>query len=221
MGVIRTRGVRTQDQQQFEAARSSDASLVFVRRSVPYVGQDGVTEKDADSDFDIDLRVGSSWAKDWSEANPRYYKIPDDGIVIPAGGTVIVEVDEELRIPSNRFGLVVPKARLAFRTGVYPFTTKVDPTYAGYLKIFLHNYATHSRILKRGEAIASLVIQDTNYSVPLMRAYDGRAQADESRRRVGGLVQQYASHPLFSALAGTTVGTVIATALLVWTHVLK
>ena len=204
--VIRLRDRKTRDAQSFRAVMESDASLLFLARATPNEpGTDGC-DKDHADEFEVDLRVGAVWAERWEGEQPKYYAVPDTGILLPPGGTAIIEVDEEIKIPANRLGIVFPKARLAFRTGVYPLTTKVDPTYTGWLKIFVHNYTNRTHRLQRGQAIASLMLLDTNHAVTDHRMPDLRAQAQSEKRYAGPLLSYAMYTPLGAAAVGSGLG---------------
>lgn len=208
MSIVLMRSARTRKLTEFEGAAASDASLVLINRRTPYLDEQGV-DRDQVQDFEVDLRVGQAWAKDWQEDKPKYWGVPDKGIIIPPGATAIVEVDEQIRVPANRFGVVFPKARLAFRSGVWTETTKVDPTYSGYLKLFVHNYAKRNRILMRGDVIASILFLEANHAVADRRNFDAAADAVEARRNVGSALEYFFWHPTFAALAGGTASGLI------------
>lgn len=201
MSIVLLRSARTRKLAEFEAAAASDASLVLIDRRTPYLNEQGV-DRDGAQNFEVDLRVGQAWAKDWQEDKPKYWAVPDKGIIIPPGATAIVEVDEQLRVPANRFGVVFPKARLAFRSGVWTETTKVDPTYSGYLKLFVHNYAKRNRVLMRGDVIASVLFLEANHAVSERRNFDAAAEAVEAKRNVGSSLEYFLWHPTVAALAG-------------------
>lgn len=204
--LMRLRDRKTADEQLFRTAMESDASLLFLKRANPHQPDESGNAKDHANEFEIDLRVGAVWAERWEGEHPKYYAVPDHGILLPPGGTAIIEVDEEIRIPANRLGIVFPKARLAFRTGIYPLTTKVDPTYTGWLKLFVHNFTNQTRRLQRGEAVASLMLLDTNYPVAERRLPDLRAQAQSEKRLVGPPLSYVMYTPLAAAAVGSALG---------------
>lgn len=204
--MMRLRDRKTDDERLFRAAMESDASLLYLARTTAHAPDASGNPKDYANEFEVDLRVGAVWAERWEGEHPKYYAVPEDGVLIPPGGTAIIEVDEEIKIPANRLGIVFPKARLAFRTGVYPLTTKVDPTYSGWLKIFVHNYTNRTHRLKRGEAIASLMLLDTNHSVAERRMPDLRAQAQSEKHRAGPLLSSVMYNPLGAAAVGSAFG---------------
>ena len=144
MSVISIRSRRTTDLSSFERFRKSDASLLFADAA-------NYTE------FTVELTLGELFDDELSETRAIMYGIEDAGLHLRPGMSVVVEVAEQLRVPNNMFGLVMPKGYILLEQGILMASTKIEPLYAGRLRLLLHNSSRVHRVLTKGTIIASAI----------------------------------------------------------------
>lgn len=99
MSLIHVGKRTTTSAQDFDTARLSDRSLILI---------DAAT---AVEHWSIELTVGTNWSSRYDDTDNAMFAIPEDGIVIAAGQSVVVEVAEAMRMPHNLYGLIVPTGR--------------------------------------------------------------------------------------------------------------
>ncbi|WP_090034217.1 dCTP deaminase domain-containing protein [Cellulomonas marina] len=144
----------------FDAARMSPESLILAVRHAS-----GDRNKVAAEEFELNLTFGNRWADDLSEQPPRFYSIDGDELTIPPRSSVIVESAEEIGLPNNLFGLILPKGTLFQAQGVYPLQAKIDPRWRGRLWLLIINSSNERRVIKRGQALAAVLFLETNRTV--------------------------------------------------------
>ncbi|AQU78998.1 dCTP deaminase domain-containing protein [Planococcus faecalis] len=110
-----------------------------------------------DSNVSYDLRVGESY-RDHIK-NKTVSISENQNIRLKPGAALIIETEEEVHFPLNKFGQILPKVKL-LEKGVSNTTSKIDPGYQGSLTITLFNLGKETIFLDRKEKFCSLIIQD-------------------------------------------------------------
>ena len=154
MSVQRFAGRTTSSEEDFKKYSLSPESLLFLHGSDP-----------VHTDFySIDLTVGSGWSTTYSEHSRNLYAL-DGEIGIASGKSLVIELDEQIWIPHNRYGLIVPTGEIGLTHGLLFAPTKVEPNFRGRLKVRLFNTGVDKVRLVRGQRMASLLLFSTDEMV--------------------------------------------------------
>ncbi len=149
MSVLQIKGRTTNSQPDFEAFALSSNSCIFTTASDPNI-----------EEYSIELSLGEGWNDNYSENDKNLRRI-DGGITIRGHGSIVVEVHEEIRVPHNRYGVVLPTGSLFLSRGILITPAKVEPAFFGKLKLRIFN-TTHQKILlKKGEKLGSVIFFST------------------------------------------------------------
>ena len=151
MSLISLKSRLTKNTDEFERYLSSDQSLIF-------------SSSDHEEEWSIELTVGRLWGNVSKESPVAMYEVHED-VGIPAKSSVIIEVNEELRIPNNIYGLIVPKGSLLLDNGILMATTKIEPRYFGKLRILFFNTTNRKKTLNKGSVIASTIFFRTDITL--------------------------------------------------------
>lgn len=152
MSIIATSKRNTSDAAAFQSQKSSDASLILIESATTV------------EDFSIELTIGSAWSRRYGQTN-EMITIPEEGIRLAVGESVVVEVAERIGVPHNLYGLVIPTGRLFLDQGIIIAAAKIEPSFNDRLKLRLVNASGERRTLKRGQKIASAVFFSTERTV--------------------------------------------------------
>lgn len=107
------------------------------------------------SNISYDLRIGAEF-KDHRDAGKR--ELPkDQTITLVPGGAVIVQTEESIQLPKNRFACIMPKVSL-LQKGLSNTMSKVDPGYQGHLLVTLFNLGKQAETIRRGQSFCSLCV---------------------------------------------------------------
>jgi dUTP pyrophosphatase len=103
-------------------------------------------------------------------ATPKFAHATDAGadlvsveeVVVPARGRATVGTGIAIELPRGKVGLVHPRSGLASKEGVTVLNTPgtIDSGYRGEVKVILYNSTDTDFLVKVGERIAQLVVQD-------------------------------------------------------------
>ena len=103
----------------------------------------------------------------------------NQAITLVPGGAVIVQTEESIQLPKNRFACIMPKVSL-LQKGLSNTMSKVDPGYQGHLLVTLFNLGKQTETIKRGDSFCSLcVFTVEGIAIPYgnkQSAYRGRPQ---------------------------------------------
>ncbi|MBO5222459.1 MAG: dUTP diphosphatase [Clostridia bacterium] len=93
-------------------------------------------------------------------AGADLYALCDDGVVIPAGETVLIHTGLSMEIPEGYAGLIYARSGLASKRGLAPANKVgvIDADYRGEIMVALHNHSAETQTITSGERIAQLVI---------------------------------------------------------------
>lgn len=127
-------------------SRSSD-SLIFIK--------DSWTTDESGPDCLL-LTVGRCWYD-----NARYLEINSrKGIKIKPHASIVIETSEEIALPLNMYGLLFGAGSNIYK-GTFISSGKIDPGFAGKLRIGYHNGSDKTVILKTGDKLAYCIFIGT------------------------------------------------------------
>ncbi len=144
MGIISIKEQTTTDKDKFEQLRKADTSLLL-------------TNATKIEEFAIELSIGDNWAEKLSAELPQLFALKKEEIKIRAKNSIVIETAESLFLPNNMYGLIMPRGSLLLQQGIFMSSTKIEPSFNGKLQILLYNSSNRTRILKKGQFIASAV----------------------------------------------------------------
>ncbi len=155
MSLIAIKDRTTEYAKKFGELERSDASVVYIKSA------ENIEE------FSIELSIGDGWAEKMSGGDARMYEIENGKVNIPAKNSIVIQTIESFIVPSNMYGLIMPKGSLLLQKGVLMGSTKIDPLFNGKLKILLYNTTNKKISLKQGEFIASAIFLRTERPIDL------------------------------------------------------
>jgi len=193
----------TEEVARFERFERSDASLLFA-------------PLDKVSEFELGLTLGDSFAPVHPAERSSYNPVPDEGISLPPRSAISVEVAEEMKVPLNLFGVIFPKGNLAHIHAVSTPTTKIDPGFAGHLRLLLVNHSSSRVLIKRGQPIASAVFWRTDATAP-QPIVDPKTHVQPRRERGWQRIKSFfgrnrANWPIWIALVGVLISLTLGVA---------
>ncbi|MGN7767637.1 dCTP deaminase domain-containing protein [Stenotrophomonas sp. 22692] len=107
-------------------------------------------------EFSIEITLGDGWNDRYSPHDSRMWSIDQD-ITIGPQGSIVVEAAEELIIPNNRYGIVLPTGSLFLTKGLLIAPAKVEPAFSGKLKLRIYNTTQNRTKIAKGEKIGSVI----------------------------------------------------------------
>ena len=149
MSVVHIQNRITRDQKSFEDNAASDRSLLWLSESA-----------NAEA-FSIDLTVGDQWSEKYGSTSNEMHKIADDGMRILRHGSVVVTAAENIRVPHNMYGVLVPTGSLFLDKGILIAPAKVEPSFTGNLKLRMFNTTALKHTLKKGDKLGSVIFFST------------------------------------------------------------
>jgi len=174
MSILQIKGRTTNSQSDFDAFSLSCNSQVFTSAVASNI-----------EEFSLELTLGDGWNDNYSDHN-RHMRRIDESIIIRGHGSIVVEVQDEIRVPHNRYRVVLPTGSLFLSKGILITPAKVEPAFAGKLKLRRFN-TTHQKILmKKGEKLGSVIffatestkVHDTIYRTREISALPSSRRAD-------------------------------------------
>lgn len=149
MSILQVKGRTTSELKDFEPYCLSSNSLIF-------------TDADTDNieNFSLSLTLGDGWNEAYSESNKNLIEI-DDKINISGGDSIVIQVRENIKLPHNRYGIILPTGSLFLSKGILIAPAKVEPSFSGYLRLRLYNTTRKKISLKKGEKLGSIVFFQT------------------------------------------------------------
>ena len=150
MSIVHVKRRVTQDQEEFKRCSQSDQSKVLL------------TPLDSSPEtFSIEFSVGNVWSEQYGHTSTTMYKIPEQGITIGRHGSIVIEVGQNISVPHNMYGLVIPTGSLFLDKGIIIAAAKIEPSFTGNLKLRLFNTTATKRVLQIGDKVASGVFFST------------------------------------------------------------
>lgn len=149
MSVVHIKNRITSDQKSFEENSFSDRSLLWLSCN-------------ASSDaFSIDLKVGDQWSEKYGPTSNEMHTIGDEGMRIQRHESIVVTAAEDIRVPHNMYGVLVPTGSLFLDKGILIAPAKVEPSFSGNLKLRLFNTTALKHTLKKGDKLGSVIFFST------------------------------------------------------------
>jgi dCTP deaminase len=100
-----------------------------------------------------DLRVGNKYKDHRNDTIQALNK--GEYIELLLGNAVIIQTEEEVRLPRELFGQILPRVSL-LELGIANTPSKIDPGYAGHLLITTFNHGKRTEKLRREQRFCSL-----------------------------------------------------------------
>lgn len=110
-----------------------------------------------------------------------YDLFSDSDVVIPAHGKGMVNTGISVSIPENCYGRIAPRSSLAWKSSIDVGAGVIDSDYRGEIKIILFNHSDENFVVKFGDKIAQLIIQQI-----LLPHILEVSSLDETERGTGG-----------------------------------
>lgn len=107
----------------------------------------------------------------------EYTMYPNDSVNIPSGIKVILE--------RGTCGIFFNKSGIAVK-GMLVGAQVIDADYRGEVHLNIHNTSEYYQILKPGQKITQLIIQDIDLSSPQLITEEEFSQNDTTERGTGG-----------------------------------
>jgi len=181
VSVVHIQNRITNDQKSFEDNSASDRSLLWL------------SEKASAEAFSIDLKVGDQWSEKYGPTSNEMHTIGDEGMRIQRHESIVVAAAENIRVPHNMYGVLVPTGSLFLDKGILIAPAKVEPSYTGNLKLRLFNTTALKHTLKKGDKLGSIIFfstettqfqkQVTKNSIQILRPVPITARASQWFRK--------------------------------------
>jgi dUTPase len=149
VSVVHVKNRSTRDEKCFQDNSSSDRSLLWLSDAAKL------------ESFSIEITVGQEWSERYGPTSNEMHKILDTGMQIGKHGSVVVTSAEEIRVPHNMYGVLVPTGSLFLDKGVLIAPAKVEPAFNGNLKLRLFNTTGLKHVLKKGDKLGSVIFFST------------------------------------------------------------
>jgi dUTP pyrophosphatase len=94
-----------------------------------------------------------------SEGAAGYDIASVENTVIPALGRAAVSTGISIRVPDGTYGRIAPRSGLAYKYGIDVLAGVIDSDYTGEVKVILYNTSERDYIVKSGDRIAQLVLE--------------------------------------------------------------
>jgi deoxycytidine triphosphate deaminase len=168
MGILSISGKHTNSNEAFEVNKKSDASLIY-------------SDAKMVEEFSIELSVGEQWAKDLSKEKAIMYAIEDDEILIKPQSSIVLEVQENIQVPFNMYGLILQTGSVFLEQGILVGAGKIEPSFDGKLRMLIYNTSKTKRTLKKGQKIASAIFMRTDKTIKAPIYSNSRVLVKEKR----------------------------------------
>ncbi|WP_447803660.1 dCTP deaminase domain-containing protein [Pseudomonas serbica] len=149
MTVVKIKDRTTKSHANFDTYSHSSNSFIYTDATEAHI-----------EDFSLEVSVGEGWSDNYSANEKSLWRI-DEGITIKRHDSIVVEAAEEIRVPHNRYGLVLPTGSLFLSRGVLVASAKVEPAFLGRLKLRIFNTTNKSVRLRKGEKLGSVIFFST------------------------------------------------------------
>lgn len=90
-------------------------------------------------------------------------KTPMD-VVIPAGGSAVIDTGVHVELPPNTFGKLESKSGLNVKHGVVCLGGVIDEGYTGSIVTRIYNFGSEDYTFKAGDKVVQMVIQPVVYA---------------------------------------------------------
>lgn len=96
---------------------------------------------------------------------------PGEAFLIRPRSTVVVKIDEEIRIPNDCMARFLLKGKF-FSVGIAPVNTYADPGFSGHMGLVLTNMSDRYLRIERGEAISKA--EFVKLPIAVVQGYEGQ-----------------------------------------------
>lgn len=149
MSVLQIKGRTTESESDFDTFALSSNRWIFTTAAEHNI-----------EEFSIELTLGEGWNDNYSVHDRNLQRI-EDSITVRGHDSIVVEVQDEIRVPHNKYGIVLPTGSLFLSRGILIAPAKVEPAFVGKLKLRMFN-TTHQKIsLQKGEKLGSVIFFST------------------------------------------------------------
>lgn len=163
-------------QKDFQLKNGIDGNVIYINQL-----DSTQLHNDNEANSSYDLRVGAEYR---DHRDIHKLELGEGGTIkLLPRSAVVIQTEEHVHFPKNRFGQILPKVGL-LQDGISNTTSKVDPGYHGNLNITIFNLGQRTIHLKRGQKFCSLVIHEI---LPGSRPYDKQPKRIEGRNNGGNL----------------------------------
>lgn len=158
MAIIDLNKRTTKDWNAYNAAIKSCKSLIHITGDV-------ILENVGPAS--MNLTVGERW---YDCAKKKYYQIPEKGVKVKPGKSIIIETKQEISVPYNMFGIIFGTGKNIFKGG-HVSTGKINPGFHGVLKIGYYNGGDSVIVFRPGNLLAccSFFEIETTLDAPLQK----------------------------------------------------
>lgn len=171
MGILSIKGKHTDCNEAFEVNKKSDASLIY-------------SDAQMVEEFSIELSVGEQWAKDLSKEKAIMYAIEGDEISIKPQSSIVLEVQENIQVPFNMYGLILQTGSVFLEQGILIGAGKIEPSFDGKLRMLIYNTSKTKRTLKKRQKIASAIFMRTDKTINASIYKNNRTLVKEHRGKL-------------------------------------
>jgi len=153
LSIVAIKSRHTTDANRFAQQKSSDRSLILVDQAATI------------ETFSVELTIGSVWSERYARAANEMIAIPEEGVKLGAGKSLVVEVSELIGVPHNLYGLVIPTGSLFLDQSIIIAAAKIEPSFNDRLKLRLVNVSGERRVIKSGQKVASALFFSTDVTL--------------------------------------------------------
>lgn len=184
MAVISIPDRKTNRRDIYEKYKTSDTSMLY-------------TDAEQVEEFSIELTIGESWAEIIDKDAPDMYSFNGGFATLKPNSSVVIEVAEEIKVPYNVIGIIVPSGRAFLEKGIIIGAGKIEPSYEGKLKILLYNTSKSKRFLKPGAKLGSAIFFRTDRTLSEKLPTSSKAVNIKSKGRFERVIGFIKSDPKF------------------------
>lgn len=149
MSILQVKGRTTCSQDDFEKYALSSNSYIFT-----------TAEEHEVEEYSIELKLGHGWNENYSDFDKNLQEIKDC-INLRGRASIVVEVLDEIRVPHNKYGIVLPTGSQFLSRGILIASAKVEPSFHGRLKLRLFNTTNQKISINKGEKLGSVIFFST------------------------------------------------------------
>lgn len=171
MSIIFLKNSTTSNIEEFERQKKSFDSKIFIVYNEDKLPSENVKV----DDFSLDITLGKSWNENYSYNDKGLFLIEDQKITILPHTSVVVAIREYIKMPYNKFGIVLSTGSLFLQQGIQIPSAKVEPGYSGLLKLRLVNSSNDKVTLYQNQKIASVVFFETNHTPNFIEAINSES----------------------------------------------
>lgn len=160
MSIINLSNRITSDMSDYEDNKKSARSLIYVNEEILH---------DVCSEESLILTVGDSYMK-----NSQLIKIPENGLTVKPGESVLIRTKQKIAIPLNVVGAIYGMGGNIFNGG-FISSGKIDQGFYDYLKIGYYNGSKHKVVFNENDVLACAIFYSTENTMKAAKteqAYD-------------------------------------------------